>query len=140
MAYEASSSSGPLVLTRDTQLMNGIIDSEEDVRVLREEGVVLNHMKSDEEVAKMWNGISKSLKLTRVGFLDKAIEDVNEYYNGRMKVKVWKMMKVYVFSSWQCLTFLAAIMLLLLMTLQAFCSVYTCSRIFQVDSTVDHES
>ncbi|XP_028779215.1 putative UPF0481 protein At3g02645 [Neltuma alba] len=135
VAYEASAASGPLVLTRYTELMNGITDSEEDVKILRAQGIVLNHLKSDEEAANMWNGMNSSIRLTKVAFLDKAIEDVNKYYNGRLKVKAWKLMKLYVFSSWQCFTFLAAILLLLLMTLQAFCSVYTCSRIFQVDNT-----
>ncbi|KAJ1429156.1 hypothetical protein SESBI_08511 [Sesbania bispinosa] len=130
VAYEASVRSGPLVITRYTELMNGIIDSEEDAKILREKGIILNHLKSDQEVANMWNGMSKSLRLSKVPFLDKAIEDVNKYYNSRMKVKAWKFMKVYVFGSWQVLTFLAAICLLLLMALQAFCSVYTCSRFF----------
>ncbi|KHN38011.1 putative UPF0481 protein At3g02645 [Glycine soja] len=131
VAYEASVALGPLVITRYTELMNGIIDSEEDAKVLREKGIILNHLKSDKEVANLWNGMSKSLRLSRVSLLDKVIEDVNKYYNGRMKVKIWKFMRVYVFSSWQFLTFLAALCLLLLMALQAFCSVYTCSRFFQ---------
>lgn len=131
VAYEASVASGPLVITRYTELMNGIIDSEEDARILREKGIILNHLKSDKEVADLWNGMSKSLRVSRVAQLDKVIEDVNKYHNGRMKVKLWKFMKNYVFSSWQFLTFLAAICLLLLMALQAFCSVYTCSRFFQ---------
>ncbi|KAK7294049.1 hypothetical protein RJT34_16932 [Clitoria ternatea] len=131
VAYEASIASGPLVITRYTELMNGIIDSEEDAKILREKGIILNHLKSDKEVANLWNGMSKSLRLSRVALLDKVIEDVNKYHNGRMKVKMWKFMKVYVFSSWQVLTFLAAIFLLLLMALQAFCSVYTCSRFFR---------
>ncbi|XP_047166830.1 putative UPF0481 protein At3g02645 [Vigna umbellata] len=131
VAYEASVASGPLVITRYTELMNGIIDSEEDAKILREKGIILNHLKSDKEVANLWNGMSKSLRLSRVAELDKVIEDVNKYYNCRLKVKVVKFMKAYVFSSWQFLTFLAAICLLLLMALQAFCSVYTCSRFFQ---------
>lgn len=130
VAYEASVGSGALVITRYTELMNGIIDSVEDAKILREKGVIVNQLKSDEEVAKMWNGMSKSLRLSRVPFLDKTIEDVNKYYNSRMKVKIWKFVKSYVFGSWQFLTFLAAIFLLLLMALQAFCSVYTCSRFF----------
>jgi hypothetical protein len=40
-----------------------------------------------------------------------------------------------VFGSWQFLALLAAILLLLLMTLQAFCSVYSCSRIFHINTT-----
>ncbi|WOL00520.1 hypothetical protein Cni_G09233 [Canna indica] len=130
VAYEASAAMGPLVFTRYTELMNGIIDTEEDVRLLRERGVVLNRMKSDAQVAKLWNGMSRSVRLTRVPFLDKAIEDANKYHDGRWRVKTGRFMKRYVFGSWQVLTFVAAILLLLLTGLQAFCSVYTCSRWF----------
>ncbi|KAE9615720.1 hypothetical protein Lal_00017350 [Lupinus albus] len=124
VAYEASISPGPLVFTRYTEFMNGIIDSDEDAKILRENGVILNHLKSDEEVANMWNGMSKSIKLTKVQFLDKVIEDVNQHYNCRMSIKLWKFMKLYVFASWKFLTFLAAIFLLLLISLQVFCSFY----------------
>ncbi|KAL9371164.1 hypothetical protein Peur_036304 [Populus x canadensis] len=135
VAFEASNASGPLVFTRYTELMNGIIDTEEDVKFLREKGIILNRLKSDEEVANLWNGMSKSIRLTKVPFLDKVIEDVNKYYNQRWTVKVGKFMKRYVFGSWQFLTLLAAIFLLLLMTLQAFCSVYRCSRVLHINST-----
>ncbi|OAY52734.1 putative UPF0481 protein At3g02645 [Manihot esculenta] len=125
VAYEASNASGPLIFTRYTELMNGIIDTEEDVKLLREKGIVLNHLKNDVEAADLWNGMSKSVRLTKVPFLDKAIEDVNKYYDGRWNIKVENFMKLYVFGSWKSLTLLAAIFLLLLMTLQAFCSVYS---------------
>ncbi|KAI5576863.1 hypothetical protein BDE02_09G074300 [Populus trichocarpa] len=135
VAFEASNASGPLVFTRYTELMNGIIDTEEDVKFLREKGIILNRLKSDGEVANLWNGMSKSIRLTKVPFLDKVIEDVNKYYNQRWTVKVGKFMKRYVFGSWQFLTLLAAVFLLLLMTLQAFCSVYRCSRVLHINST-----
>ncbi|WVZ04932.1 hypothetical protein V8G54_018278 [Vigna mungo] len=128
VAYEASTASGSLVFTRYTELMNGIIDCEEDAKILREKGVILNHLKSDEEVATLWNGMTKSIKLTRVSFLDKVIEDVNQHYNGKMCIKVLKFMKLYVFASWQFLIFLAAIFLLFLMSLQVFCTFYKCNR------------
>ncbi|KAK9232418.1 hypothetical protein WN943_022664 [Citrus x changshan-huyou] len=54
------------------------------------------------------------------------MEDVNKYYYNRWKVKFGKYMKLYVFGSWKFLTLLAAIVLLLLTTLQAFCSDYNC--------------
>ncbi|XP_039119122.1 putative UPF0481 protein At3g02645 [Dioscorea cayenensis subsp. rotundata] len=130
VAYESSLASGPLVFTRYTELMNGIIDTDEDVKLLRERGIILNKMKSDDEVAKLWNSMSRSVRLTRVPFLDKVIEDVNKYYSSRWRVKTTKFMKKYVFGSWQFLTFLAAILLLLLTSLQAFCSVYSCARWF----------
>ncbi|KAF8393097.1 hypothetical protein HHK36_021338 [Tetracentron sinense] len=135
VAYEASTSSGPLVLARYTELMNGIIDTEEDAKMLRERGIILSRLKSDEDVANLWNGMSKSIRLTKVPFLDKVIEDVNKYHSGRWKVKVLKTMKNYVLGSWQFLTFLAAILLLLLTMFQAFCSVYSCGRHFRVENT-----
>ncbi|KAK9229556.1 hypothetical protein WN944_022519 [Citrus x changshan-huyou] len=109
VAYEASNASGPLVSTRYTELMNGIIDTEEDVKLLRRKGILLNRLKSDAEVANLWNGMSKSIKLTKVPHLNKVIEDVNNYYNNRLSV--WKYTKLYVFSSWQFFTLLATIML-----------------------------
>ncbi|KAL3528921.1 hypothetical protein ACH5RR_008243 [Cinchona calisaya] len=135
VAYEACNASGPLVFTRYTELMNGIIDTKEDAKLLREKGIILNHLKSDEEVANLWNGMSKSVRLTKVPFLDEVIENVNKYYNGRWKVKIGKFLKNYVFGSWQFLTLIAAIVLLMLMSLQAFCSVYNCARIFHIKQT-----
>jgi len=130
VAYESSVGSRPLVITRYTELMNGIIDSEKDAKILREKGIILNHLKSDQEVANMWNGMSKSLRLSRVPFLDKTIGDVNKSYNNAMNIKIWKFMKSYVFGSWPVLTFLATMFLLFMTALQAFCSIYTCHRFF----------
>ncbi|XP_027123401.1 putative UPF0481 protein At3g02645 [Coffea arabica] len=135
VAYEACNASGPVVFTRYTELMNGVVDTEEDAKFLREKGIILNRLKSDEEVANMWNGMSKSVRLTKVPFLDKVIEDVNKYYNGRWKIKIGRFLKHYVFDSWQFLTLIAAIVLLFLMTLQAFCSVYSRARIFHIKQT-----
>ncbi|GMN49943.1 hypothetical protein TIFTF001_019085 [Ficus carica] len=140
VAYEASKASGPLVFTRYTELMNGIIDTADDVKLLRERSVIFNRLKSDEEVANLWNGMSRSIRLTKVPFLDKVIEDVNRYHNGRWRVKFGKFLKLYVFGSWQLLTLLAVVLMLLLMGLQAFCSVYTCARILPVQCDgVTHE-
>ncbi|KAJ9692829.1 hypothetical protein PVL29_011764 [Vitis rotundifolia] len=132
VAYEASTASGPLVIARYTELMNGIIDTKEDAKFLRVRGIILNRLRSDEEVANLWNGMSKSIRLTKVPFLDKVIEDVNKYHGSRWQVKAGKVMKRYVFGSWQLLTLLVIIVILLLMVLQAFCTVYSCSRLFEM--------
>ena len=130
MAEEACNGSGAVVFTRYTELMNGTIDTGEDVKFLREKGIIVNHLKRDEEVAKLWNGMSKSIRLTKVELLDKAIGDVNKYYNGKFIVKFKKFVTRYVFESRKFLTFFAAILMLLLMSVQALCSVYSCPRIF----------
>ncbi|KAL3633101.1 hypothetical protein CASFOL_026085 [Castilleja foliolosa] len=133
VAYEACSKPGPLVLTRFTELMNGIIDTEEDAKILCPSGVIVNRLKSEKEVAEMWNGMSRSIRLTKVPFLDRVIGDVNKYYNGKWKVKVGIFMKKYVFGSWRILTFVAAVTMLLLLCLQAFCQVYSCSIFFPIE-------
>jgi hypothetical protein len=135
VAYEISSASGPLLFTRYIELMNGIVDTEEDARLLRESGIILNRLKSDEEVANMLNGMSncKCIRLTKAPFLDKVIEDVNKYYDSLWMVRMKRFMKRSVFCSWQYLTMLAAILLFLLMAMEVFCSFYQCARIFHVD-------
>ncbi|KAI3727167.1 hypothetical protein L1987_66977 [Smallanthus sonchifolius] len=131
VAYEACVAAGPLVVARYTELMNGIVDTEEDAEFLRKRGIVVNHLKSDKEVADLWNGMSKSVKLTKVEKMDKVIEDVNNMYGKTWRVKLSKFMKTYVFASWQILTLLAALCLLFLTTVQAFCSVYSCARVLK---------
>ncbi|PWA38091.1 hypothetical protein CTI12_AA584450 [Artemisia annua] len=59
VAYEACVAAGPVVVARYTEIMNGIIDTEEDAKFLRERGIVLNRLKSDKEVADLWNRMSK---------------------------------------------------------------------------------
>ncbi|KAK9229553.1 hypothetical protein WN944_022516 [Citrus x changshan-huyou] len=87
VAYEASNASGPLVLTRYSELMNGIVDTEKDVKLVRENGIILNRLNSDAEVANLWNGITKSIRLTKVPHIDIVITDVNKYYNSHYKKK-----------------------------------------------------
>jgi hypothetical protein len=131
VAYEACIAPEMMVFTRYTELMNGIIDDEEDVRILREAGIILNRLKSDGEVATLWNGMTKSVRITKVPILDKVIEGANTYYSKSWKVRMNVTMKKYVFSSWPCLTFLAANVLILMSILQAACSMYNCSKIFK---------
>ncbi|KAM0943474.1 hypothetical protein DsansV1_C13g0122561 [Dioscorea sansibarensis] len=126
VAYESSVVSEHLVFTRYTELINGIIDTEEDVRILRECKVIRNRMKSDREVADLWNEMRRSVRLTKVEFIDKALEDVNKYYGKSFNVKMNKFMETYVLGSWKMLTLLAAMFLLFLTCVEAFCSVYTC--------------
>ncbi|OEL29440.1 putative UPF0481 protein [Dichanthelium oligosanthes] len=126
VAYEASVGSGPLVLARYVELMNGIIDTEEDARVLRECGVILNHLKSDGEVAELWNGMTRSVRLTRVPALDKVIDDLNRHHGSCWKVRVRTFVKAHVLGSRELLACVAVVLLVLFIGLQAFCVVRGC--------------
>ncbi|KAG6390813.1 hypothetical protein SASPL_148558 [Salvia splendens] len=130
VAYEACTAPGPLVLARYMEMMNGIIDTDGDAKYLCGKGIIVNYMKSEKEVAEMWNGMCNSVRLTKVPLLDKAIVDVNKFYNGKWRVRMGRFMRDYVFGSWKILTFVAAIAILLLVCIQDFCEIYSCSRIF----------
>ena len=66
--------------------MNGMIDEIEDVKLLRERGIICNHLQSDGDVASLWNSLGKCGRLTNVGYLDKTIEDLNRYHSRKWKV------------------------------------------------------
>ncbi|KAK3121112.1 hypothetical protein QOZ80_8BG0646280 [Eleusine coracana subsp. coracana] len=127
VAYEAVAVRGPLVLARYTELMNGVVDAAEDVRILRRAGVVVNQLKSDKEAADMWNGMCRAARLSRV---DGVIREVNAYRSRRAVARVRRMINKYVFRSWRVLTLLAALVLLLMTAMQTFCLVYPCQRWF----------
>lgn len=131
VAFEASAGPGPLVFRRYTDFMNGMIDSEEDVRLLRESGIISNHLRRDGEVASLWNSMGKcAVLITKVGYLDKVIKDVNQYYHRSWKVRVMEFVNNHVYVSWKLLSFVAAVILLVMTCFQAFCSVYDCKQMF----------
>ncbi|XP_039173558.1 putative UPF0481 protein At3g02645 [Eucalyptus grandis] len=131
VAYEMISQRGSLILTRYTELMYGIIDTSEDLKLLREASIVLNRLNSDNKVVELFNGVIKSIgSKSTASELDETIRDVNEYYNSTRKVKVYNLMRKYVYSSWKFLTVVATVVLILLMVLQTFCSVLSCPRLF----------
>ncbi|KAK2631441.1 hypothetical protein EUGRSUZ_L02902 [Eucalyptus grandis] len=131
VAYEMISQRGSLTLTRYTELMYGIIDTSEDLKLLREASIVLNRLNSDNKVVEFFNGVFNSIgSKSTASELDQTIRDVNEYYNSTRKVKAYNLMRKYVYSSWKFLTVVATVVLILLMVLQTFCSVLSCPRLF----------
>ncbi|GLJ35871.1 hypothetical protein SUGI_0719960 [Cryptomeria japonica] len=126
VAFEASAAPGALIFTRYTDFMNGIIDTDKDVRLLRKSGIIYNHLANDGKVASLWNGLGNCVKLTRVKYLDQVIADVNNHYNNRRSVAAKKYVNKYIFGSWQLLTVMATGILLLLTCFQTFFSMYDC--------------
>ena len=95
VAYEQISKleSESLVLTRYFELMNGIIETEEDVKVLKAHRILRIESMKDDEVVKIFSGMSKPVRLANPPNIDKAIAEVNNYYNGTLRVKTLKFIK-----------------------------------------------
>ncbi|KAH7854638.1 hypothetical protein Vadar_016219 [Vaccinium darrowii] len=130
VAYETAINPESLVFTRYMELMSGIVDTVEDARLLKKNKIIDSKLKSDADVA-LFNGMSKSVRLTKVPHIDRTIKDVNAYYDSTMAVRMYKRAKNFVYHSWKLLTLLAVVLLMFLTGVQSFCSVYVCNKVFR---------
>ncbi|PWA59361.1 hypothetical protein CTI12_AA392100 [Artemisia annua] len=128
-AYEMASSSNATyesqVIAQYLDLMCGILDTKKDASLLRQVGIIKGDL-TDTLVADLFNGINKSS--TKI-YKDTTAAKINDYYRQKLKVKVYKFTKKYVYESWQVLTVVSTLVLLLLLILQSFCSVYDCKHV-----------
>ncbi|KAL0403894.1 UNVERIFIED_CONTAM: hypothetical protein Sradi_2030200 [Sesamum radiatum] len=131
VAYEAAifTPGSTLKFAEYVDLMCGIIDTPKDVEILREAKIIKSDL-SDTEIACIFNRMRKTTGKNENGStnIEKAIDRVNEQFDNIRRVKVYRFIKKHVYTSWKFLTFLTTVLVLMLLTLQAFCDVYGCGR------------
>nr|GMD76975.1 putative UPF0481 protein At3g02645 [Ipomoea batatas] len=128
VAYEASMLKSTLEFARYVNLMNGIVDTAEDVRILRQNGVIKATL-SDQETADLFNGMKRFFtKPDKRSNIEVAIKKVNEYYDRRMVVRFYRRMKKNADISWKILALVSFILTLAMLAFQTFCESYNCSR------------
>ncbi|KAI6695917.1 hypothetical protein NL676_023627 [Syzygium grande] len=111
--------------------MDGLIDTPDNVNLLRKSSIITSHLK-DDEVTRLFNGMSDSIEVNSDCELDEAIKevnDVNDFYNAAPNIKTHNMVERYVYGAWKVLAMVATILFFLLMALQTFCSAYGCSSL-----------
>ncbi|XP_022717841.1 putative UPF0481 protein At3g02645 [Durio zibethinus] len=152
VAYEtmARSKTKSLNFKRYTELMSAIVDTIEDVQLLKNAQVLIvekrnatkvpNGQKeeakgldgdvlSDAEIVEIFNEMTKTME-SKDWVVDEAIRNANKCYNNTEKVKAYRLMKKHIYSSWKILTLLASLLFLLLTFLQTFCDIYSCPIAF----------
>ncbi|XP_061342983.1 putative UPF0481 protein At3g02645 [Gastrolobium bilobum] len=128
VAHEALTEPDFLIFTRYTELMRAMIDTVEDVKLLKDAAIIESTSSlSVEETQELFNGMSKSIGPTRTEKLDNTIKKVNKYFYDKRKGNLYGVFTNYVYSSWKPFTFLATFVLLAMTALQSFCSVYDCT-------------
>ncbi|CAK9162594.1 unnamed protein product [Ilex paraguariensis] len=136
VAYEALSMpvGSTLELAEYVDLMCGIVDTVEDVKILREERIIGGDL-SDDQIADIFHGIKKSTSMNRKSKLTRAIDEVNRQHENRTRMKACRFIMKYLNSSWnfvqtswKVLSLSSIIVAILLQTLQAFCEIYGCSN------------
>ncbi|XP_019163294.1 PREDICTED: putative UPF0481 protein At3g02645 [Ipomoea nil] len=130
VAYEASMLKSTLEFARYVNLMNGIVDTAEDVRMLRQNGVIKDTSTlSDQETADLFNGMKRFFtKPDKRSNIEVAIKKVNEYYDRRMVVRLYRRMKKNADFSWKILALVSFILTLAMLAFQTFCDSYNCTR------------
>lgn len=130
VAYEQISKlkSECLVLTRFFEMMNGIIETEENVKVLKYHEILRIESMKDDEVVKIFSGMSKSIRLANPPKIEKAIEEANKYYNGQLDVKICKFIKNCLSPLWSIIPKIGVVFALIILAIQFYCSVYGCKK------------
>lgn len=128
VAYEAAMGKSTLEFARYVNLMNGIIDTAEDAKLLKRNGVI-NGALTDDEIADQFN----SMKRCYVGSdqksnIEEAIDKVNSFYSKKVWVRTVRRLKKNLYASWKCLALVSTAALLVVLSMQTFCEFYQCSK------------
>ncbi|CAN4113347.1 unnamed protein product [Withania somnifera] len=130
MIYEAAMSKSKLEFARYINLMCGIADATEDVRLLRQAGVIKGDL-TDNEIATLFSTIQKSfVRSSGSSNVEIAMEKINKYYDQRLIVRARRRLKRNIYVSWKFLPIAMSISFVLLLIFQTFCSVYGCHNVW----------
>ncbi|XP_058766018.1 UPF0481 protein At3g47200-like [Vicia villosa] len=103
--------------------MDSLIDHPEDVKELRSEGILLNSLGSDEEVAELFNTISTDLVPNSETYSDVRAK-IHEHYCNKWKTWIALGYHTYFSNPWAIIGFLAAFVAVALTLVQTWFTIY----------------
>lgn len=133
VAYELANLNGgterfTMELTEYVDLMCGLIDTENDVKLLKKRGIIVGNLGEDEILA-IFNGIDKSME-----WLDKKsskvqnfVIDVNRKFDNICIVKAFRSFMKFLARSQDVIMKIFPLLVLILLTLQYICDIRGCS-------------
>ncbi|XVE61028.1 hypothetical protein DITRI_Ditri06bG0007400 [Diplodiscus trichospermus] len=117
-------------LTSYLSFMDSLIDTAEDVKELRVTGMLHNYLGSDEEVADLFNRMSKDLVPDQEIYSD-VVDNIYKYCNNLFATTVVKACYTHFSSPWSFLASLAAIMGLIFTAIQAYYVLFPRSKYYE---------
>ncbi|KAI3868987.1 hypothetical protein MKX03_015944 [Papaver bracteatum] len=105
--------SGRFDMSDYVSLMDCLIDSEEDVEILREVGIIKHQLGCDEDVSNIFNKLCNDITVGGSRY-DNITQEVNEFFN--QSWHHWKAMlkREYFHNPWAIISVIAAVILILL--------------------------
>ncbi|MCL7027179.1 hypothetical protein MKW94_012509 [Papaver nudicaule] len=105
--------------------MDNIIDSSDDVKILRSSGVLHNSIGSNKAVAKLFNEMTKDVTPDPESRLEKIVQkQLDEYCRSQWHEWRANLSHTYFKNPWAVLSLLAAVLLLALTITQTFYTIY----------------
>ncbi|KAL2229959.1 UPF0481 protein At3g47200 [Sesamum indicum] len=125
VAYEQYLPDGnPRYVSDYTFFLHCLINTSNDVELLRRSGIIGNWLGNDEEVSLMFNRLGKSILTSSKFSYSKIFSEVNMHYHSHRK-KWWaELWREYFDGPWACAKFLAALTLLGLAISQTIFTIY----------------
>ncbi|KAI3836085.1 hypothetical protein MKW98_016389 [Papaver atlanticum] len=125
MAFERFHVGAGNEVTSYVYFMDNIIDSSEDVKILKSSGVLINSIGSDKAVARLFNELTKDAMPDSENMLEKVVQKQLDKHC-RNKWNEWRatLNHTYFKNPWALLSLLAAVLLLALTISQTFYSIY----------------
>ena len=112
-------------ITSYVVFMDNLINSPEDVGYLHSHGIMEHWLGSDSEVADLFNRLCEEVVFDiNDSYLSSLSEKVNRYYNHRWNTWGASLKHNYFSSPWTIISFVAAVILLVLTFVQTFYGVY----------------
>ncbi|XP_077212360.1 UPF0481 protein At3g47200-like [Tasmannia lanceolata] len=108
-------------------LMDSLIDREEDVKELRSEGIVLNSLGSDEDVAQLFNVLATDLTLDSQAYVE-VKRGIESHCKGRWNIYMANLYYTHFNTPWTVIATIAAIFLLILSVVQTYFAIYPSSN------------
>ncbi|KAF3340711.1 hypothetical protein FCM35_KLT09555 [Carex littledalei] len=107
------------------KLMDALIDSEKDVELLQNCGVIYNTLSSHEMAATFFNDIGDfCFTDDNANPFSGLYKDVQKYYDSRCHRRLASLRHNYFSSPWTCISVVAAVILLILSVFQTFYAIY----------------
>eukprot|EP01018_Ginkgo_biloba_P036556 Gb_34677 [translate_table: standard] len=115
-------------LPRYFKLMDELIDSEQDVALLRKHEILSNYLGSDTQAARVFNSLATPIEVG-YGFprIDLIRHGLEKYYERKYRILWSEFWEAYFSKPWLVAGSLGATLLLLLTVAQIFCLFYTCN-------------
>ncbi|XP_022156851.1 putative UPF0481 protein At3g02645 [Momordica charantia] len=103
VAFEVITKLNPPRFSQYAAVMNGLMATTKDVKILKEARIIVNNLESDEEVVELFNGFMKFASKGEpskigssspdpvnymVNMVERIIEEVNKYYESTWRIKI----------------------------------------------------